>query len=273
MSADDESLAPVIPLFGGATKEPESGSSGGDAESIVPRGTGDAGLWRSTWHAPSSAGEAHAETEASRSRHPAGSAADRTSPRLRALRPHETDAEGGDPEATSDPEALRKAAEEILVRKLRSRSLSISEARAVLRGFEQSGIRLDSTQVDDVIDDFCRLGYLDDAILAGHLITSGVERKGQGRVALSRVLAQRGIPRDVIDAALDDLPDDDVERALEFARSKMRSLARLDQEAATRRLSGQLARRGYPGGVVSSVLRTVMAEQYSGRRPSGVRFE
>jgi len=143
----------------------------------------------------------------------------------------------------------------------------------VLKGYEQGGQRLDDAQIDDVIDDFCRRGYLDDAILAGHLVTSGVERKGQGRVALTRALAQRGIPRDVVDAALDDLPDDDLERALEFARTKMRSLARLDQETAKRRLSGQLARRGYSGGVVSSVVRTVMGEQFSGRRPSGVRFE
>ncbi len=143
----------------------------------------------------------------------------------------------------------------------------------MLRGFERDELRLAPEQIDEVIDDFCRRGYLDDALLAGHLITSGVERKGQGRVALSRALAQRGIPREVIDAALGDLPDDDVERALEFARTKMRSLGRLDPETAKRRLSGQLARRGYSGGVVSSVIRTVMGEQSSGRRPSGVRFE
>ncbi|MFT4259764.1 regulatory protein RecX [Microbacterium sp.] len=158
------------------------------------------------------------------------------------------------------------------MRKLRARSLSVSEATMVLRGHQQGESRLDAAEVDEAIDDFCRRGYLDDAILAGHLVTSGVERKGQGRVALARALAQRGIPRDVIDAALDGLPDDDLERALAYARTKMPSLARLDQETAKRRLSGQLARRGYSGGVVSAVVRTVMGEQHSGR-PTGVRFE
>ncbi len=38
-------------------------------------------------------------------------------------------------------------------------------------------------------------GYLDDSALAGVLVTSGVERKGQGRVALSRALAQRAFAR------------------------------------------------------------------------------
>ncbi len=153
------------------------------------------------------------------------------------------------------------------MRKLRTRSLSVSEARGVLKGFA-----IESSQIDDVIDDFCRRGYLDDAILAGHLVTSGVERKGLGRVALSRALAQRGIPRDVISAALDEVPDDDAERALEFARTKARSLSRLDHETALRRLVGQLSRRGYNGSVAMAAARTALTEATFGQPSSGVRF-
>lgn len=273
MTADDESLAPVIPLFGGAGKNHGSDGEGDGAAGVVPRPAEEAQLWRSTWSSPTLGDDRPADSGTPSERHPARGAAGRAAPRLRALTSHETRERDAAPDEGVDPEQVRKAAEEVLVRRLRTRSLSVSEARLVLRGYEAGEQRLDSAQIDDVIDDFCRRGYLDDAVLAGHLITSGVERKGQGRVALSRLLTQRGIPRDVIDAALDDLPDDDVERALEFARSKMRSLARLDQETAKRRLSGQLARRGYSGGVVSSVVRTVMGEQFSGPRPSGVRFE
>ncbi|MGL3150915.1 regulatory protein RecX [Microbacterium sp. A82] len=161
----------------------------------------------------------------------------------------------------------RSTAEEALVRKLRARSLSLSEARQILRGNE-----LNSAQIDDVIDDFCRRGYLDDAALAEQLVTSGIERKGQGRIALSRSLAQRGLRRDVIDAALGELPDDDAERALEFARTKARSLSRLDFETALRRLVGQLARRGYGGSVAMTAARTALTEASLGTRPSGVRF-
>lgn len=281
MNADDEPLAPVIPLFGGRRKGDESTGLGGDAEAAPSQTTPEAELWRSTWASSSPRPSSHADAAQSGSRetyagtpserHPARGAAGRSAPRLRALAAHE-EFDGGAADS-ADLEELKKAAEEILVRRLRTRSLSVSEARLVLRGFERDELRLAPEQIDEVIDDFCRRGYLDDALLAGHLITSGVERKGQGRVALSRALAQRGIPREVIDAALGDLPDDDVERALEFARTKMRSLGRLDPETAKRRLSGQLARRGYSGGVVSSVIRTVMGEQSSGRRPSGVRFE
>ena len=165
------------------------------------------------------------------------------------------------------PDQTAEKAEEALVRKLRARSLSISEARGVLRGHD-----LGAAAVDDIIDRFCERGYLDDALLAEHLVISGVERKGQGRVALSRALAQRGIARDVIDTALGDLPDDDADRALEFARTKARSLSRLDFDTALRRLMGQLARRGYGGSVAMSAARTALTEASLGARPSGVRF-
>ncbi|MFJ2505879.1 regulatory protein RecX [Microbacterium sp. NPDC087592] len=153
------------------------------------------------------------------------------------------------------------------MRKLRTRSLSVSEARQALRGHG-----LDNAVIDDVIDDFCRRGYLDDAALAGVLVTSGVERKGQGRVALSRALAQRGIPRDVVDAALDELPDDDDERALEFARTKARSLSRLDNDTALRRLVGQLSRRGYNGSVAMKAAKQALRETGPSASSSGVRF-
>jgi regulatory protein len=167
----------------------------------------------------------------------------------------------------SDPDDIAQHAEEALVRKLRARSLSVSEARQVLRG---QG--LDAAGIDDVIDRFCERGYLDDALLAEHLVISGIERKGQGRVALSRALAQRGVPRDVIDAALGDLPDDDAERALEFARTKARSLSRLDFDTALRRLMGQLARRGYGGSVAMTAARTALNEASLGGPTNGVRF-
>ena len=71
------------------------------------------------------------------------------------------------------------------------------------------------------------------------------------------------------------LEDDDEERALEFARTKAQSLLRVDDETALRRLTGQLARRGYGGGVAMNAARTAMREarRGSGGRSHGVRFE
>lgn len=183
---------------------------------------------------------------------------------LHALSAAEDETPGG---ATAESDEIRIVAEESLVRRLRARSLSISEARQVLRGYE-----LPSAVIDDVIDDFCRRRYLDDATLAEMLVASGVERKGRGRVALSRALAQRGIAREVIDGALDGLPDDDDERALEFARSKARSMSRLDGDTALRRLVGQLYRRGYNGSAAMKAAKTALREVQGGGPISGVRF-
>ena len=145
--------------------------------------------------------------------------------------------------------------------------MSVVEARQILRGCD-----LDAAQIDDVVDDFSERRYLDDAELARQVVMSGVERKGQGRVALARLLSQRGVSRDIIDIALDELPDDDAERALEFARTKARSLARLDYETGLRRLLGQLARRGYSGPAAMNAARTALKEAAFGGPATGVRF-
>lgn len=259
MNDDKDTIAPVIPLFGGQDRDQSAAGMGSDA-------TRPAGPQRSAvqeWNVPG----ADFTTGAT-----GGVVADRSNgPRLRALQlDGDRDADAKVEQAVGE---ILVEAEEVLVRKLRARSLSITEARALLRGFASGDSQLTPEQVEDIIDDSVRRGYLDDAALAEQLVSAGVGRKGQGRIALARSLAQRGISRDVIDEALDTLPDDDLERAIEFAQTKMRSLARLDQETAKRRLSGQLARRGYPGNVVSAALRAVMQNQRPSARPSGVRFE
>ncbi|MGB4137782.1 MAG: regulatory protein RecX [Microbacterium sp.] len=262
---EDDRLAPVIPLFGGT--RPGTGDRSADRDdepAAIPRRTGATGLWRSTWD-----GEVDG-TAGPSERHPAYGARGR----LRAVGAQKVDGAQGElvdgPQAgedATDPEELRARAEETLVRKLRTRSLSVSEARAVLRD-----VGLPREQIDDVIDEFEQRRYLDDAVLAGLLVTAGVERKGQGRVALGRALAQRGLPREVIDAALAELPDDDAERALEFARSRASSMVRLDPETAVRRLVGQLSRRGYSGAIAMDAARRALREA-SGGGARGVRFE
>lgn len=220
-SVDDEGLAPVIPLFGGARR----------ADSTVSVGS-----------LPPGAGARFSDAS------------------------DEHDAAETEPDA----DEVRRRAEEALVRKLRAKQLSVSEARSVLREHD-----LDRDSIEDVIGDFQRRSYLDDHTLASLLVTSGSERKGQGRIALARSLAQRGIPRDIIDDALEELPDDDAERALEFARSKAAGMSRLDFDTALRRLHGQLARRGYGGSVAMSAARTALGEvglRRATARPSGVRF-
>ncbi|WP_163633126.1 regulatory protein RecX [Microbacterium sp. B35-04] len=157
-------------------------------------------------------------------------------------------------------------AERGLVKKLRGRQLSVSEAKTYLGQYD-----LDADAVAAILDAFLERGYLDDMRLAEQVVHSGVDRKGQGRQVIAQSLAKRGVPRDVADAALAELPDDDAERALEFARSKAGSLRGLERDVALRRLAGQLARRGYGGSMALNAARTALEEAM---RPAGrVRFE
>ncbi|WP_307785486.1 regulatory protein RecX [Microbacterium hibisci] len=160
----------------------------------------------------------------------------------------------------------RDAAERGLLKKLRARQVSVAEATSYLAQHELQG-----EAVDAILDAFLARGYLDDARLAEQIVHAGIDRKGQGRQAISQSLAKRGVPRDVADAALAELPDDDAERALEFARSKAGSMRGLERDVALRRLAGQLARRGYGGSAALSAARQALDE--ATRPSSRVRFE
>jgi len=246
-----DGVAPVIALFGGrrathssadapAPTTPARTDTGQDAAGsaapidLVPR-------WRSTWH------DDRAATASARD---ARVAADL----------------GDDGDTVADAAEQIASAERMLLKKLRTRQLSVSEARSALVAYE-----LPADAVEQLIDDCLRRGYLDDARLAEQLIHTGSERKGQGRRAIAQTLSGRGIPRDVIDEAMAEQPDDDAERALEFARTKARQLSHVDEAAALRRLMGQLSRRGYPGSVAATAARAALAENRSGGG-GGVRF-
>lgn len=246
---DDDSLAPVIPLFGttGAASSFAHPSRGNELGSI----------------------------DRGHESHDATSEDERIRPRLRAIRDDVTEP-GGEGVPTPDVDEIRERAEAVLLRRLRSRSLSLSEARSVVRAVEGA----DEVMAEELVDRFVDLGYLDDATFAEQLVMSAIEKRGEGRRAVAETLRKRGIPRDVADAALAELPDDDAERALEFARSKVRGVEGKDHDAALRRLAGQLARRGYPSSVSLSAARAALEEAGIGRSrsfsrtspSSGVRF-
>ena len=167
--------------------------------------------------------------------------------------------------ADEGPEADVDAATQVLVKRLRTRQLSSKEAKGML-----SERGLDGDVIEGIVADFEARGYLDDARLTEQLVYAATSRKGQGRRAIAQTLAGRGIPRDVVDAALDELPDDEEERALDFARQKARSMGSLDRDAALRRLHGQLARRGFGGSMAMNAAKQALDE--AGIGGSSVRF-
>ena len=109
---------------------------------------------------------------------------------------------------------------------------------------------------DRLLTRFEEVGLVDDEAFARSWVQSRQGSKGLARRALAQELRRKGVDDEVAREALDEVdPDDEVEAARVLVRRKLRSVARVDQTTAVRRLSGMLARKGYPAGVAFRVVR------------------
>ena len=111
-----------------------------------------------------------------------------------------------------------------------------------------------------VLDRFEEVGLIDDQAFASMWVESRHRSKALARSVLKRELAQRGIDRESIEEAVDQIDDDaEWQRAREFAERKFRVRSGEDRLKAVNRLAGQLARKGYPANVCFTVAREVSA--------------
>ena len=117
-----------------------------------------------------------------------------------------------------------------------------------------------------LLDRFEEVGLVDDEAFARSWIASRQPGKGLARRALAQELRRKGIQDEVAREALDEIdPADEEEAARALVRKKLRSLSRVDDVTATRRLVGMLARKGYGSGMAFAVVRDELAD--AGRDP------
>ena len=212
------------------------------------------------WVAPSSEDSDRGAATARRSsRHPAGRGLGRARPaRLAAV---DDAAEAGDATAERAETGIERdeRIDRLIVSRLRRSSLSIAEVRAAL---VEHG--LDDHEVEEWIERYERLGYLDDRRLAEQLVHSHGTRRGRGSGALLHELVRRGIETELARDALDALdPEVELDHATQIASRRVRQLAGLERSTAERRLSAFLLRRGYGGDVV----RRAVTAALEGARP------
>jgi regulatory protein len=186
---------------------------------------------------------------------------------LAALRMAIAEVEAAPPEEPEPlPKTTRRAAN-VSMHALTKRGLSVSEMSTLLERRE-----LDP---DDVLAEVERLesvGLLDDAALAENLVRTLQERKGLGRSAIVAELKRRKVESSAIETALEQLDgDDELARATELALKRAPQLRNLDADAAKRRLSGYLMRRGYNGSIVGQAVAAALTPASFTRR--GPRFE
>jgi len=116
-----------------------------------------------------------------------------------------------------------------------------------------------------LLDRFEEVGLIDDEAFARAWIASrGATRSDVGRRLAKRALAQelhrKGVANEVAREALDEIdPDDEAAAARALVRAKLRSVERVDDVKATRRLVGMLARKGYGSGLAFAVVREELA--------------
>jgi regulatory protein len=145
------------------------------------------------------------------------------------------------------------------------RSRSVAELR---RKLIQKGE--DAAAVDEAIARLLDQRLLDDAEFARQFARAKIAGAGASRRRISAELARKGVARDVADKAIGELGETegiDLSAAINrVAEKKWRSLSKLDEETARRRLYAFLARRGFnPDEIRSAMSGLKPAEQQEGQ--------
>jgi regulatory protein len=155
---------------------------------------------------------------------------------------------GSDPGPDADPEAV---ARKILLDQLTGQPRSRAELRTRL-----AKRRVPDGIAERLLDRFADVGLVDDAAFARAWVQSRQPGKSLARRALAHELRRKGVEEEVVRTALDEVdPEEEVEAARLLVRRRLRSTAGLRRDTATRRLTGVLARKGYPSGLCFRVVR------------------
>lgn len=169
--------------------------------------------------------------------------------RSRTAPPPEDEVAAGPP---ADPEAV-------------ARKILLDQLTGQARSRKQLADKLEAKDVpvelaNRLLDRFEEVGLVDDEAFARAWIASRQPGKGLARRALAQELRRKGVDDEIAREALDEIdPADEEQAARALVRKKLRSLSRVDDATATRRLVGMLARKGYGGGMAFSVVREELA--------------
>ena len=106
-----------------------------------------------------------------------------------------------------------------------------------------------------VLDRLEQAGLIDDQRFARDWVESRQARRQLSRSALQHELQAKGVAREFIDLALEEVDrEDELRAARSLAGKKLRGLRDLPREVQQRRVAGALARRGFSSDIVGRVL-------------------
>ena len=137
--------------------------------------------------------------------------------------------------------------------------------REVRQRLEKTGV--DEGTIERVIEQLRKADMLNDEAFSKAWVESRLRATPRGRRMIAWELRRKGVDDAVVKEALEEVdPAAEEEAARRLVRRKLRSVARVDDTVATRRLVGMLARKGYPGGLAFAVVR----EELQARGRDGV---
>jgi regulatory protein len=158
---------------------------------------------------------------------------------------------------TDRPPTPKRSTYERALDMLEARARGVTELRRLLiqKGEPQA-------DVDDAIARLLRSGLLDDATYARQFARSKALGAGLSRRRLQQELTKRGVAREVSDAAIDEVLEeegvDDNASIERIARKKLKTLAKLDVPTQRRRLYAFLARRGFESDDIANVTQALL---------------
>ncbi|MBI5137804.1 MAG: RecX family transcriptional regulator [Nitrospirae bacterium] len=123
---------------------------------------------------------------------------------------------------------------------------------------ERLAARFPDTDLEPLLDELTRLGYLDDRRLARRLAEELATRRHHGPRRLRHELARRGLDAERVAEAV--APHAGADRVREQALAATRAYLKgrsPDDDATLRRLAGYLGRRGFPEGAIRAMVHLI----------------
>jgi regulatory protein len=159
--------------------------------------------------------------------------------------------------ADADPEAV---ARQICLRLLSVAPRTQAQLADALR---RRGVPDDAAA--SVLERFAEVKLIDDELFARSWVESRHHGRGLAGRALGAELRQRGVASDDIETALGQLdPEQEVTTARELVERRLPSTAGMPVPARMRRLTGVLARKGYPPGLAYRIVREALEQEVTG---------
>lgn len=159
-----------------------------------------------------------------------------------------------DAQPDADPEAV---ARQICLRLLSAAPRTQAQLAAALRS---RGVPEDAAAT--VLERFAEVKLIDDELFARSWVESRHHGRGLAGRALGAELRQRGVATNDIETALSQLdPEQEVATARELVERRLPATAGMPVPARMRRLTGVLARKGYPPGLAYRIIREALEQE------------